>query len=340
MDNKSTNQKLRLLIDTQCRSITYDDDVTLQKDVESVTAEVKQCISPEVVDIILEMNGLMRRSTKLERLCDRKNPIVVIHNLTNRNWNQKLQDWQDAKTIYEEKLKPLLQENHEAVWKLCAQKVWAEQNWYDWNVAEGGRLTGHAWDYMDKSLKGLIWADYYTNNLGFSPASKISKNAAVKLAAYHKARLWTSETVQSTRFKPGYGPSARGAAFAIAEKRAKELLDENIIELILEMQVKLREFTHLNRRPAHYSTYSDRGEDAKAGAQKHKEELAKMPGIKKADDIYQMCLWCSWHEQNSVDYDRCTIDKLTGEANGYKRQAAEGKHKMDLFAYSMGFDEQ
>lgn len=339
MDNQSTNQKLRLLIDTQCRSITYEDDATLHKDVESVTSEVKQVIRPEVVDTILEMNALLRRSTKLERLCDRKNPIVVISNLTNKNWSQKIQDWQDAEQIYEEKLKPLLEENHAAVWNLCTKKVWAEQNWYDWNVAEGGRLTGHAWDYMDRSLHGLIWADHFTNNLGFSPAPKISKNAAVKLVAYHKARLWTSEAVPSTRFKPGYGPSARGAAFEIAEQRAKELLDNKIVELVLDMQVKLRQMTHLNRRPEHYATTSNRGEDALAAAKHVKEKLGKIPGIKKADDIYEMCFWCAWHEQNSVDYDRCTIDKLTGEANGYKRQAAENKNKMDLYAYSMGFDE-
>lgn len=343
MDSQSANQKFRLLIDTQCRSITYSEDATLQRDVESVTAEVKQCINPAIVDIVMEMNGLMRRSTKLERLCDRKNPIVVISNLSSGNWSQKIQDWEEAKTIKEEKLKPMLvdsqEANHDAIWNLCRYKVWAEQNWYDWNVAEGGHLTGHSWDYMDKSLMGLIRADYWTDKLGFSPPTKISKNAAVKLVAFHRARYWTAQHIVQTRFKPGYGPACREASFVISEERAKELLDIDVIDKILEMQVHLRDYTNKNRRPEMFSTRSDRGDSSHEAGKLNREELRKNPTINdKADEIYEMCFWAAWHEQNSVDYDRCTIDKLSGEANGYKRMAAENKHKMELHAYNMGFD--
>lgn len=346
MDSQSTNQKLRLLLDTLCRSITYETDDLLQKDVKSVLAEVKQVINPEVVDVVVEMASLMRRSTLLNRLCDRKNPITVIHNLTNQNWSQSTQAREEADVIYEEKLKPLLVDqqpgNGEAIYQVCSSMAWSEQNWYDWNVGQGGRLTGHAWGYMDDSLKGLYWADYWTNLLGFSAADKISKNTAVKLVAYHKARLWTAENVTDTRFKPGYGPAARGAALDIAMKRASEIVDESLLQKIVNMMELLRISVHLNRRPRLLSTTQDKGEAKEEEAKAKRDELKTDPLIGdkvQVDEIYEMCFHCAWHEQNTVDYDRCTIDKLTGEATGYKRRSTYEKHEMDLHAYDMGFDD-
>jgi len=355
------NQHVLDLIAIQCRSISWPEDKSLKEDLEHMTAEVKEVVDPQIVDIILEMVGKYRESLKLERYADRKAPWVLAYNAYQGTWATSQEDKRSAEEIRDAKLTPLVgQDRANYIWLVTNHRCWAEQNSEDYENAGGGRFTGSRWGYRDDSFKDKYWGDYYADFMGFSEVPTVAPNVTIKLLCYHRARLWTAQNCTSTRTLPDYGPQSRRGAFEIAEKRSKALLPHRLVDLIVEICVAWREATYWNRQNSS-SPLQMVAElvDSITGNEETPEVLCKtnedkaaeirgrlrlMPGMTEVCDngadnaqvIFELCFNCAWHEQNKVDYDTAlTVDHTTGHSQGYQKDAADCLHKVALCSYRL-----
>lgn len=359
MLSRSVDDALLGLIDIQCRCMSFTGDKSLQNDLKHVTSEVKQLIPPDVVDVVLEMNGAMRQGVMNERLADRKAPWVVASNLYNGTWNLSQKEQEDAKTICDEKLsKPLGHDRANKILEVCIHKCWAEQNSEDYETATGGRVTGSRWGYKDDAIKDELYAQYLGKQMGFSTYPEISKDVCVKLLCYYRSRYWTAENVEETHSELDYGPKSRQAAFDIATKRTKAVFDnDELVDTITDLAVHWRAYAHWDRAKdgplfqravatvisvggllsGSEETVDEHKEAAMKGAQRCREELrTKWPAEigDKADILYELCEYCAWHEQNKVDYDRSSFD-VTGGSEGYREESRQNYRDMELTSYKL-----
>lgn len=194
-------------------------------------------------------------------------------------------------------------------------------------------------------------AEYHSNFMGFSAPVLVSPNVTVKLLCYHKARLWTAEICTGTNSWPDYGPKSRKAAFDIAEKRAKEFLDSDLVDAIAAMCGYCREHAYWDRRQNNDGTLRsifgwvqavDPVTSAQASLERRdaaKAELQKLPQVADMVDILlELCEHCAWCEQNKMNYDGAsTVDKTTGHAQGYWDDYKKEFHEIELSSYRLSF---
>lgn len=354
MISRSIDEHLVSLIDIQCRSISYSNDTSLKEDLVDITAELKQKIDPQVVDVVLEMNGRLRDGLILERYADRKNPLVFAANLYNKTWTIAKEEQEAAGKIRDEKLRPLLGDRADEVFTVCFHKAWAEQNSEDYENAVSDRITGSRWGYKDDAIHDDSFARYYTKFMGFSTYPEISKNVAIKLLCFYRARYWTAQKVTGTHSWADYGPRSRQADFEIADLRSKAVCqDDDFVNAVCSMAEQCRAAAHWNRNDSRnalsrvtellfFWTQQEEQdpEVVHAEAEKTRERIRRCwpkEGA-KADLLFELCEHCAWHEQNQVDYDHCLIGKASGAADGYKEDADKMFHEIQLTSYRLGLD--
>lgn len=334
----SNNEFVRKLVDLRCRSVSYEEDLTLARDFDSLEIEAKKRVKPDIIDVILEMTEKYRLHRLLSRECGRKNPVAVIYNLVNGTQGQSIKYMEEGKAIYEDRLKALLgpgeEEQAEAIRNMIMAAAWGEQNCLDWDISQGGYLTGSAKGYLEASGKNRLWADYYAKRMGFDKKTApawISVNSVIKKLCVAECREWTSSNNADGGIYPR---QARAAAVQIAEKEAGEAqLNPDFVQQVMLLARKYR-------LCAHYSRLRGAGSDGCVTAEHEArrildEKLRPMVG-KQAGTLWEMCKYSAWCEQNLVDADN---SHTHAEAQAYSRVALKEKSALDKAAFQLDLSE-
>lgn len=324
----SNNEIVRELVDLRCRTLSYEADLTLARDFESLQNEVKKRVMPELVDLILDMAEKFRLHCLLFRECDRKNPVVYVYNMVHGTLGHAASMKEKGNAIYEGRLKPFLGEHGEpsaeAILNTVMAAAWHEQNCLDWDLSQGGYLTGTAKGYLEASWKNKLWEDYWAQRMGLdksrNPALR-NVHTVIKKLVVAECRKWTTENNADNGLYP---KGARSAALEIAEREASEAsLNPAFMEAVQQLAQKWR-------LSAHYSRLRGAGSDgcvtAEHEARRILDEKVRPLASIHASTLWEVCRHSAWYEQNHVDADRSAS---ATESSAYTRVALRDKSNLD-----------
>jgi len=323
------------MIELTCRAIGCHHDETLRRDAASLAAEVAESISPAIVSAVTGMVDQLRTGALLERYNGHMNPIAFSYNVLNDTSGRAQKDMEDAMSIYEDVLCPLVGDRAEAIWWTCFHCVWADQNQLDWDDSQGAFFSSTTRGYLEEAEKNRILANYWARRMGFDSTSReMSRNMAIKHLCFYQSRLWTVQNGVDGGLYMNE-KSLRQTAFDTANWEAHERLDVNVVRVIKRMVGKARRSVHREQNPTSTRSASQAWREAEAVRD---SELRPLLGDRAAA-VWEVALHACWHEQNMLLYHVAEKEGHLAAAEEHRQVAVRDKTSMDIAAYRMDLDE-